>query len=73
MSSSDLKMSDPVNKGVGKLIDALNLCEIKNKDFVIPHNELYLYLNLLNKIKEVAPDRSRWDWDGMTVSKDCPF
>ena len=73
MSSSDLKMSDPIGKGVGKLIDALNLCEIKNKDFVIPNNELYLYLNLLNKIKEVAPDRSRWDWDGASVSKDCPF
>ena len=73
MSSCDLKASDSISKGVGKLINEINLCEIKNKDFVIPNNELYLYVSLLNKIKEMVPDRSRWDWDGAAVSKDCPF
>ena len=73
MSTSKLNASDSPSKAVDKLLDIINLCEIKNKDLVIPHNELYLIESLLNKVKDVVPDRGQWDWDGRPISKDCPF
>ncbi len=73
MSTSKLNASDSPSRGLDKLLDIVNSCEIKNKDLVIPHNELYLIENLLSKVKDVVPERGRWDWDGTVVSKDCPF
>ena len=73
MSISKFNASDSPSRGLDKLLDIINSCEIKNKDLVIPHNELYLIENLINKVKDMVPDRSRWDWDGSAVTKDCPF
>ena len=73
MSNSKLYASDTILQGVDKILDLINSCEIKNKDLVIPHNELYLIENLLNKIKKEVPNRAKWDWDGNIASKDCPF
>jgi hypothetical protein len=73
MSNSKLCASDPTHVGVDKLLSIVNSCEIKNKDLVIPHDELYLIEMLLNNIQSVIPERGRWSWDGTVLSKDCPF
>tara|TARA_Y100000034_G_C6614747_1_gene267822 strand:- start:145 stop:321 length:177 start_codon:yes stop_codon:yes gene_type:complete len=44
-------MSGTATLGLDRILDKISLCEINNKDLVIPNDELYIYTYLLEKVK----------------------
>ena len=44
-------ISDLASSGLDKIISRLEYSEIQNKDFVIPKDRLYIYINILERIQ----------------------